>query len=507
MKPSLKISAAIFALTLMATPFTSLQAQTTEKPTIKITDSKLHPINYGIDSLDHWVEKAKTGDAARAKTLLRDLGKLEVRFGRIPVSDSDQYKHVSNRLKETRAAIEAKSSTATGTDKSEASKPREKPTAKTNPELINISRLLSGIQNDIPRYQDNHKQRSRMRNDLATAKKRFERVPVSSHPDYQTVKDQLASIEAALQPDGDLKMDAKQVAEYVESIRVKYSKQVLLPEARGIMKTRELTAADVDGIVAKLKAFGENADQDLPKLRQVVAATGKGDYWLRWLEKDSIEKLKRNMESIKQAIDKRIDSGLRNAKQRSSLDPEKNKYAFTTESVRTSHEAEHGRTLRTIQQAARLEKLLELPVTWSPKINEMQDYIATYNVKAKAASTVRELPAEVGAKEHHKIAEGVFKIEKYGIGKIVRTIVNSKPVPRDRIEHKARSGKLETIVREWKEFQVTTVEQEGDKLFVYVNNLANFSRAPGTTPINQWILKQRYKRGEISKEDFSTSQN
>lgn len=506
MKLSLKLSTTIIALTLLAISFSGLQAQTNE-PTIKITDSKLHPINYGVDSLDHWVEKAKTGDAARTATLLRDLGKLEVRFGRLPVSDSDQYKHVSDRLKETRAAIEAKSSTATITDAAGEKKYGEKPTAKSNPELINISRLLSGLQLDIPRYQDNHKQRSRMRGDLATARQRFSRISVSSHPDYLNVKNQLASMEKALQSDDELKMDSKQVAEFVEAIRVKYSKQILLPEARGIMKNRELTAADVDGIAAKLKAFGENADQDLPKLRQVVAATGKGDYWLQWLEKDSIEKLKRTMESIRQVIDKRIDTGLRNAQQRSSLDPEKNKYAFTTESVRTSHEADHGRTLRTIQQAARLEKLLELPATWSPKISEMQDYIATYNVKAKAASTVRELPAEIGNEEHHKVAKDVFKVEKYGVGQIVRTIVNSKPVPRDRIEHKASGSKIETVVRKWREFQVTTVEQEDGKYFVYANNLANFSRAPGTTPINQWILKQRYKRGEIKKEDLNASQN
>ena len=54
---------------------------------------------------------------------------------------------------------------------------------------------------------------------------------------------------------------------------------------------------------------------------------------------------------------------------------------------------------------------------------------------------------------------------------------------------------------------MTTVEKEDGKLFVYVNNLANFSRAPGTTPINQWILKQRYKRGEISTDDFNAAAN
>jgi len=509
MKSTLKLLACFFALTLFATPTTSLQAQT-KTETIEITDSKLHPINYGIDSLVHWVEKAKPGDTVRAKKLLSDLEKLEVRFGRLPASESEQYKHVANRLKETRAAIKGKSPNSNGTDQANETDSTdskgEKPTQRSHPDLVNIANLLTSLQQDIPRYQDNHKQRSRMRSDLESAEKRFGRVHLSSHPDYMAVKKQIEAIKSSLQPSGGtLAMNDKQVAEYLEEIRVKYSEKILLPEARDIMRKRELTAADVDGIVANMKTFGENAEQDLPKLRQVVEATGKGEYWLKWLETDSIEKLKRNMESIKKAIDNNVNSGLRNAKQRSELDPEKNKYAFTNESVRAQHEADHGRTLRTLQQATRLEKLLELPATWSPKIYEMQDYVATYRVKVGAASTVRELPAEVGTKEHHAIAGEVFKNEKYGVGKLARVIVNSKPVPRDRIEHKAFGGKIETIVREWKEFQVTTVEQEGDKLIVFVNNLANFSRAPGTTPINQWIMKQRYKRGEIKQKDFQAS--
>ena len=251
-----------------------------------------------------------------------------------------------------------------------------------------------------------------------------------------------------------------------------------------------------------MKAFGEHADKDLPQLRRVVQATGQGAYWLRWLESDSIEQIKRNMESIKRVIDNRIESGLRDAKQRSSLDPEKNKYAFSNEAILKEHEADHARTLRTIQQAVRLEEQFELPVTWSPKIDELQGYIATWEEKVKVASSVTKLPIEVGTKELHSIAEEVLRVEKYGVGKLVRVIVNSKLVPRDRIEHRASGGKIETIVRQWQQFQVTTIEDEDGKLAVYVNDVAKFSRAPSTTPIGKWILKQRFRRGEVSPNDI-----
>lgn len=112
----------------------------------------------------------------------------------------------------------------------------------------------------------------------------------------------------------------------------------------------------------------------------------------------------------------------------------------------------------------------------------------------------RELHAEIGASEQHKIAREVFNSKKYGVSKVVKQIVNSKAVPRDRIEHNKFAGKLETIVRQWEEFQVTTVEQESAKYFVYVNNLAKFRRAPNPTPIGTWILKQRFNSGEIARE-------
>ena len=492
----------LVALTISATP---LKYAGADESQIKITDSKLHPINYGVDSLQHWVDKAPQGDAKRASALLRDLEKLEVRFRRIPANDSDQYQFVQKQLQQLRDAIARKSCKETGHPS--VLPPATKPTAaEPHPALNGIESLVSALEQDLPRYKDNHKQRSRMRNDLGNLKQRLARVPAKDHPTYEALQQRIARLETTLQPaGGPLNMTDKEVTDYVEQIRVKYSGEIRLPEARDIMANRELTADDVNGIVAKMKAFGENADQDLPKLRRVVEATGQGEYWLTWLEKQSIEQLQKNIASIKTTIDNHVHSGLRDAKQRSELDPEKSRYAFTNEAMLKQHEADHARTMRTLQQATRLEELLGLPATWSPKIKELEGYIATWQKKAGVASVVRELPSEVGTKELHAIAKEVFRNKKYGVGKVVRTIVGSNPVPRDRIEHKAYNGKIETIVRVWEQFQVTSVEKEDGKLNVYVNDLAKFSRAPSTTPIGKWILTKRFKRGEISQADFDAA--
>ncbi|MCA9200850.1 MAG: hypothetical protein KDA87_25100, partial [Planctomycetales bacterium] len=495
---------AVALLMTLAIPGVSMNLVAADEPQIKITDSKLHPINYGADSLQHWVDKAPQGDAKRASALLRDLEKLEVRFGRLPASENEQYKYVANRLKELRNTIARKSGMPTDSTAEKKSTASAPPTTKPHPGLTSIQSLVAALEKDVPQYKDNHKQRSRIRNDVSNLKQRLARVPAKNHPLYETLQQRIAELETALQPEGGpLNMTDKEVVAYLEQIRVKYGEQLRLPEARDIMANRELTAEDVDGILSKMKAFGENADKDLPQLRRVVEATGQGEYWLDWLEKQSIEQLKKNIASIKTAIDSRVNSGLRDAKQRSELDPEKNKYAFTNEAMLKQHAADHARTMRTLQQATRLEELLSLAATWSLRIKELEGYVATWQEKAGMASIVRELPAEVGTKELHAIAKEVFGTEKYGVGELAHVIVNSKPVPRDRIEHKAFNNKIETIVRVWEQFQVTTVEEEDGKLNVYVNDLAKFSRAPNTTPIGKWILTKRFKRGEISPQDFA----
>ncbi|MEM9645650.1 MAG: hypothetical protein AAF989_11720 [Planctomycetota bacterium] len=487
----------VFAFAFFAMLSTVSQAQQTP---VRITDAKLHSLDYGIQSLMHWIQKARPGDRSRADALLRDHGKLVTRFGRIARSDSDQHQYVATRLKQARLAIEALSDTARESSSLPTTNADSGKTAATrsNPQLIGIASQIDQLQLDLTRYEGNHIQRRRMRSDLAKLRQRFDRLDASSSRDYIAVRDGLESVQSSLDPaNGPLNMDVDQVRDYLSAIQRKYRKTITLPEARDILRTGELTAQDVDSILKKMKDFGENADADLPKLRQIVEATGQGEYWQRWLETESTERLKSNMASIKSAIDKRIETGLRNAKQRSELDPKTNRYSFSNEAMRKQHQADHVRTLRTIEQAVRLERALGSPVTWSPKRNEIRDYMATYAVKVRLASEVRELPDEVGTPDQHTAAKEVLAVQKYGVGKVVKQIVNAKPVPRERIEHKARSGSIETIVRKWKQFQVTTIEREDDKLFVYVNDIAKYSQAPHPTPIGQWILKQRFQRGQI----------
>jgi hypothetical protein len=104
------------------------------------------------------------------------------------------------------------------------------------------------------------------------------------------------------------------------------------------MRSRELTAADVDTVIKKIEAFKTHASQDLPKLRQVVEATGNGRYWLEWIATKAFENLGRDLDAMEQMIEREVNFGLSTAKNRSELDVEKNNYAFNNEAMRKQNE-------------------------------------------------------------------------------------------------------------------------------------------------------------------------
>ncbi|MEO1526159.1 MAG: hypothetical protein AAFX06_12035 [Planctomycetota bacterium] len=475
-----------------------------KQPSVEITDSKLFSINYGIDSLEHWIAKLGPNDRSRRQSLLRDHGRLQTRFDRLPASEELQYTFIRKRLKETRERlISIGTETRPQSNKTSQAASPSTLTDDVRNRLANIALRLRNLEQDEQRYRTgNPKQKQRVRSDASSLQVSFERLPSSAHPDYLAIEKRIQRLVAALEPDqGPLSLSSQEVTETLNAFRKKYYETLELPRARDLVRNRELTAEEVDGFVAKSRAFTENADRDLPRLKHLLDATGKDSSLVEWVETKSIDRIRREVSVAKETIDRAIERGIETAKRCSELDLEKHAYTFNNDSIRQNNEQLFTRTARTIDQAIRLADALELPSTWTQRREELRGYVDAYHAKLSNASHMRSLPEEVGTKELHKIATDVFKNRKYGVGKVVKQIVNTKVTPRDRTEHKVFEDRLETIVRVWDEYQVTTVEEEDGKLFLYRNNLAKFSRAPRTTPIGTWILQQRFKSGEIAREN------
>ncbi len=292
-------------------------------------------------------------------------------------------------------------------------------------------------------------------------------------------------------------MTTDQAAKIVSNLWKKYRTVNELPEIRKLMRSGALSQDDVNYLVKGIKGFEIESVKDLAIIKQSPETQRVGSDLARWLETGGKQKIEQIKTQLKMTLDSKVRQGVNDAQSVSQLDPEKNRYTFATESVRKNWERRLGHTVETLKNAKRLEESLDLSTTWSDKLSEVESYVATFRSKVAAASKVSTLPQDIGDRALAKIAKSTLANKKYGVGKIEQLIVNSKKMPRNRIEHKAFNGRLETIVRKWEEFQVCTVELENGKRFVYFNTLKNFSHGPATTPIDQWILSKRFKQGEF----------
>lgn len=491
-------------LTLIATQAApAVVGQESNNEAVKITNSKLTGINMGLDSTQHWLEKMTAGDSKRGAALIADLEKLAARFNRVPKSDDEQYKFIVNRFASLTKAIQDKSVDSKTTPGKTKSTPgaNNEVASKANPKIFTVNKNLDSMEKFMSSMDtSNVRQLSQLNDMFSYASRMCATIPATTHPDYVAVTERMKSME------GKIKSVTPQLASnespelVMKQMREKYLRTLELPRAQKMMASRELTNEDVSKFLGSIERFQADIKTDLPKIRAAAAALGSSSDVVAWVAVESKTHIKEETDKLIRMLDRYVETAMMDAQNLAGLDVEKNKYSFVTESVRKNNEEKFARAMRTLDQAKSLEDAFNVPNRWSSKTVEIETHFATYREKASQAATVKKLPKEIGDASLAKIAKEVLAIEKYGVGEIERLIVNSKMVPRDRIETRYFNGALETIVRKWDEYQVCTVEKEGDKFFVYFNTLKKFSRAPGTTPIDKWILSNRFKSGEIAAD-------
>lgn len=512
--------AAAFPLNAEEAP--TAQSKQTAPKSVKITDAKLGSINYGVESLEYWLKKMHPGDTRRAAALERDHRKLAVRFQRIPITATDQYKFVARRIDSIGAKIKAKATQqeqppSTPTIKTvaqrskvlvspepiQATKPvsaaADNATAKPHRNLYTLLPRIAALEKDVNALADGVPI-NRASATLDNISKYFKYIPVSKHPDYLSVQSRLQTIDQALSARRPtLNMTSEQMDAFLRNIDETYgNRENVMPSAqRTMLKNRELTAAEVDEFLQKMKSLGEAIDRDAKTLQKIYALTGKGQRWVNWMKTGSIEELKQQVAALTKSIDNEVANTIRDVRGKNQLDPAKSPYAFKG-AAREKNLAYYQKTLRTMEQAAKFANGMGIENPWQSRQQELQTLIDSYNKKVVAVKATTKLPKEVGTPELHRIAKETLSRDKYGVGKWSKLIVNSKPRELNRDEIKEFNGDFERVVRRWQEFQVTTVEPENGKYYLYYNNIAKFSRAPRTTPVNVWILKKRLKGSEIN---------
>ena len=156
-----------------------------------------------------------------------------------------------------------------------------------------------------------------------------------------------------------------------------------------------------------------------------------------------------------------------------------------------------------LELALELEALMGTNLGTIKLKQQHDEFLGQYLAKVElvAGGKLTELPTAINKPELLEIAGEVLKKEQYGIDGWEKLIVNSDKKSKQRTTYEVSGDTIEKIVRDWDEFQVTTVEEEGGKYYVYYNTLAFYRSGASTTPTDRWILATRFKSAEISKEN------
>ena len=494
----------------------SVAAQSASTQPMEITDSKLGPVNMGLDAAQHWLDRMKHGDVQRGQKLINDLERLATRFKRIPASNDAQYLYVANRFAQLATDTIAKANqqpsvaqtqpSATpaiisAPQKTQENAPAVMAAPKPHRNLSMIHASLAQISQQLARFSvDDIVEAQALTEKLQYAKRLYQEVPQSSHPDHMAVTRLLQSVSAEYNNKVPHWTSAQDPNEFLAQMNRRYREERPLPEIRQMMKAQELTSEDVQYYLGSLDALYADLETDLPEIIAAVITTrSRRDLSLvDWLQQRVPAAIETTAGQLQQSIDTLVERAITDASRLAALDPQKNRYQFVTESVRTRHEQSFERALRTIENAAALESLWQQTGRWSSRVAELNEHISGFREKVAQASTVDKLPDDIGDATLAQIATDVLAIPKYGVGQIERLIVNSKKVPRDKVSSRWINNRLETTVRVWEEFQVCTVETENGTHVVYFNTLRRFSRGAATTPIDTWIVADRFKTGEIS---------
>ena len=136
--------------------------------------------------------------------------------------------------------------------------------------------------------------------------------------------------------------------------------------------------------------------------------------------------------------------------------------------------------------------------------------------RARALESARMPAAASSDGELLNIARETLGNPDYEVGNILELVVNSdlrhqskesSEIEFDEVDVSLSgditlSGTETTTFFEWDEFQVATAEREGTRCFIYYNTIRKFTRGGTTTPLNRWLVSQRFKGSEILEKNL-----
>lgn len=138
-------------------------------------------------------------------------------------------------------------------------------------------------------------------------------------------------------------------------------------------------------------------------------------------------------------------------------------------------------------------------VDWAAKKKTLEGHAnAFFGMVEKAADSIKP-PADIGKPELAEIAKGVLAANDFAYE---RLIVNSDKRSQNETSFHYDDGSIYKVVRRWDEFQVATIEKEGDGYSLWYNEMLYYTEGPKTVPKGKWVLGARFRSSTILEKNI-----
>jgi hypothetical protein len=278
----------------------------------------------------------------------------------------------------------------------------------------------------------------------------------------------------------------------------------------------KLVTGNIDNYEALLNSALERIPEDLAFLQSVQANVavkpGRVSSLMNTLTGTEMRKIDGSQKYVVDGLDGFADQGMRAAEDRLLVDAgDVNKMQQNV--LGEGQLARNMELLQTMKHRAEMARILDKMFgrvggpNRDAQIQKMDLAMGHLQELAKIGLSEMRMPKGASTSEElREAAEEMLARKENEVGDIKRLVISG-----DLREHKKREGwvDFDTVTTTvtyydyvWKEFFVTTSEQEGDETWLYFNRLRYYTSGDSTTTLNTWILANRIKTTPILAENI-----
>lgn len=292
--------------------------------------------------------------------------------------------------------------------------------------------------------------------------------------------------------------------EYLKDVESRF-KQEMLPQAL----RPPLTVEQADAFGKTIKYFREASKTELPKIKAIDA---KDDRRLKsdkerleyWVGKEVPRLLEETLKQTRYTLDAEIRNKTDYVKFAADIDlNDKDKVRnnlANPDNVADRQEAIKN-TRRCLDVMIAIDEALGEKSDWPDKRKQFDELARKFNEKLAAAAAMIMPPKDIGDAKLKEIAEATLKTPDSGVKEWKRLIVNSAKQQKQFSVYELRGNTVVRCDYDFEHFQATTIEAEGNDLFLYHNTLAFYKSGAPTTPLNKWVIRERFRGAKIAAEN------